>query len=92
MTPEEAFSRKKPNFEHLRIFGCLVYIHVPKDKRKKLEPLGNKGILVGYNELSKAYRTYVPGQKKVKIRRYVTFDERTAFKKSIEDFVDSSEE
>jgi hypothetical protein len=22
MTPEEAFSRKKPSVEHLRIFGC----------------------------------------------------------------------
>jgi hypothetical protein len=32
MTPKEAFSRKKPNLEHLRIFGCPVYIHIPKDK------------------------------------------------------------
>jgi hypothetical protein len=38
MTPGEAFSGKKPSVEHLRIFGCPVYIHVPKDKRKKLEP------------------------------------------------------
>ena len=34
MTPEEAFSRKKPSVEHLMIFGCLVYIHVPKEKKK----------------------------------------------------------
>jgi hypothetical protein len=52
MTPEEAFSRKKPNVEHLRIFGCPVYIHIPKDKRKKLEPSGKKGIFVGYSESS----------------------------------------
>jgi transposase InsO family protein len=62
MTPEEAFSGKKPSVEHLRIFGCPVYIHVPKDKRKKLEPSGKKGIFVGYSETSKAYRIYVPGQ------------------------------
>jgi transposase InsO family protein len=30
MTPEEAFSEKKPNLEHLRICGCPVYIHILK--------------------------------------------------------------
>jgi transposase InsO family protein len=38
MTPEEAFSGKKPNVENLRIFGCPVYSHIPKEKRNKLEP------------------------------------------------------
>jgi transposase InsO family protein len=28
-TPEEAFTGVKPEIGHLRIFGCLVYIHVP---------------------------------------------------------------
>jgi transposase InsO family protein len=36
MTPEEAFSGKKPNVENLRIFGCPIYSHIPKDKRNKL--------------------------------------------------------
>ena len=30
MTLEEAFLGNKPNVEHLRIIGCLVYIHIPK--------------------------------------------------------------
>ena len=38
MTLEEAFIGVKPDVGHLRIFGCLVYIHVPKEKRMKLEP------------------------------------------------------
>ena len=29
-TPEEVFSSKKLEFSHLRIFGCPVYIHIPK--------------------------------------------------------------
>ena len=29
-TPEEVFSNKKPKVSHLRIFGCLEYIHIPK--------------------------------------------------------------
>ena len=28
--PEEVFSGKKPEVSHLRIFGCPVYIHIPK--------------------------------------------------------------
>ena len=37
-TLEEAFSGKRPDISHLRIFGSPVYIHVTKDARKKLEP------------------------------------------------------
>jgi hypothetical protein len=32
--------------EHLRIFGCPIYIHIPKDKRKKIEHSGKKGIFL----------------------------------------------
>ena len=49
-TPEEVFSGKKPEVSHLRIFGCPVYIHIPKEKRTKLDPSKKKGIFVGYSE------------------------------------------
>jgi hypothetical protein len=57
----EVFSGIKPEVGHLRIFGCLVYIHVPKEKRTKMEPSAKKRVFVGYSEKSKAYRIYVPG-------------------------------
>ena len=37
-TPEEDFSGEKPEVSHLRIFGCSVYIHIPKEKRTKPDP------------------------------------------------------
>lgn len=37
-TREEVFTGEKPEVSHLRIFGCPVYVHVPKDKRSKLDP------------------------------------------------------
>ena len=43
-TPEGVFSHKKPEVSHLKIFGCLVYIHIPKEKRTKLDPSEKKGI------------------------------------------------
>jgi hypothetical protein len=49
-TPKEVFSGEVPEVSHVRIFGCPVYIHIPKDKRTKLGPLGKKGIFFGYNE------------------------------------------
>jgi hypothetical protein len=39
---------------------------------------------VGYNENSKAYRIYVPGQRQIEVSRDVTFHEEAAFKKSRE--------
>jgi len=37
-TPEEVFSGKKPEVGHLKIFGCHIFIHIPEDKRTKLDP------------------------------------------------------
>ena len=33
MTPEEAWSERKPIMDHLRIFGCIAYAHNPDKKR-----------------------------------------------------------
>jgi hypothetical protein len=59
--PEEMFTGQNPEVVHLRIFGFPVYVHVPKDKRSKLDPSCKKGIFVGYSETSKAYRVYIHG-------------------------------
>ena len=82
-TPEELFSGKKPEVIHLRIVGCPVYIHIPKEKRTKLDPSRKKCIFVGYSESSKAYRIYFPKYKKIDISRDVAFDEDTTYNKSI---------
>ena len=73
------FSGEKPEVSHLRIFGCPIYIHVPKEKRSKLEPLGRKGIFIGYSESSKAYRVYILGFRKIETSRDVTLDDHVDF-------------
>jgi hypothetical protein len=72
-TFEEVFLGIKPEVDHLRIFGCPVYIHVPKGKRTKMEPSGKKGFFLGYSEKSKFSKIYVPGQRKIEVSRDVTF-------------------
>ena len=81
-TPEQVLSSKKLKVIHLRIFSYPLYIHISKEKRTKLDPLGKKGIFVGYYERSKAYIIYFPGFKNIDISRDVTFDEDTAYNKS----------
>jgi hypothetical protein len=91
MNLEEAFSGKKSNVKNLRIFGCPVYSHIPKYKRNKLEPSGKKGIFVGYIDSSKAYRIYILEQHKIEFIRDVTFNEKMAFNKSIEETIEEEE-
>jgi hypothetical protein len=47
ITPEESFTGVKPEIEHFKIFGCLVYFHVPKEKRSKIYPSGRKDTFMG---------------------------------------------
>jgi hypothetical protein len=81
-TPKEMFTRKKPKVNHLKIFGCPVFVHIPKENRTKMDPSGKKGIFVGYCEVSKAFRIYISGYHHIEISRDVTFDEDAAPKRS----------
>jgi len=81
-TPKEMFTGNKLEVSHLKIFGCTVFIHIPKEKRNKMEPSGKKGIFVGYCEVSKAFRIYILGHRHIEISRDVTFDEEATLKKS----------
>jgi len=78
--------------DHLQIFGCLVYIHIPQDKRKKLDPTNSNGIFIGYSSSSKSYRIYVKEDRWIEVTRYVIFDESIDYKKSKDVMVVSDEE
>ena len=81
-SPKEDFSWEKPEVNHLRIFGCLVYIHIPKENKTNLDPYGRKGTFIGYNDTSKAYRIYFLGFKNINISRDVKFDEDSTYFRS----------
>jgi hypothetical protein len=88
VTPEEAFTGKKLDISHLRIFGCVVYYHIPAEKRSKLDPTTERGILVGYSETSKAYMVYIPSTRKTVLtieRKDIKFEEERAFRKYFQD-------
>lgn len=80
-TPYEAWYGKKPNLSHLRIIGSTVFVHVPKEKRIKLDSNSNKCTLVGYGGTNQ-YRVWDPSRKDVIVSRDVVFDEEVGDKKS----------
>ena len=67
---------RKPNLEHLRIFGSKAFVNVPKQHLTKLDARAKKMILVGYESNSSNYRVYDPVTKKVTVSRDVVFHER----------------
>ena len=75
LTPEEAWSMKKPRVDHLSIFGSIAYAKIQEEKRTKLEDKRQKCILLGYGENSYGYKLFNPVTKKVIMSRDVKFDE-----------------
>ena len=75
VTLEEKYSGKLPTVTHLKIFGSIAYVHIPKTDRKKLDTKTRKCIFVGYDIESKIYRLFNPIQKKIELTRDVTVDE-----------------
>uniref|UniRef100_A0A5B7B4M6 Retrovirus-related Pol polyprotein from transposon TNT 1-94 n=1 Tax=Davidia involucrata TaxID=16924 RepID=A0A5B7B4M6_DAVIN len=74
-TPIEAWSGRKPSIRHLKVFGCVCYAQIPKEKRSKLDETSEICIFVGYSSKSKGYRLYSLKSNKVIISRDVLFAE-----------------
>ena len=75
LTPYETWHHRKPNLTHLRVFGSIAYVHIPKIERKKWDQKSLRCIFVGYSETQKAYRFWEPVSKSIKISINATFDE-----------------
>jgi len=71
----EAWHGRKPFLNHLRVFRCLAFFHVPKEKRKKLDYRATPGIFVGYSISTKQYIVYDPLAKTLHRSRDVVFRE-----------------
>ena len=73
VSPHELYFGKKPNLAHLRVFGSVVYVHVPKEKWRKLDAKSGKCILVGYSNKQNGYKCYNPRTKQDRRRLLVCF-------------------
>ena len=78
-TPHEVWYKKKPDISHLRVWGCVAYVHVQRDKRSSLGSHMEKCIFIGYPEGYKGWKFYNPETKKVIISERADFDERYTY-------------
>jgi hypothetical protein len=80
LTPYELMFQKKPSVDHLRVFGCSAHVHIPKDQRKKTDPVSTTGMFVGYAQFSKAWRvlTWRTGKLVIIESASVTFAEHVS--------------
>jgi hypothetical protein len=79
MTPKEKFTGKKLDVSHLRMFGCIAYVHVLDEKRSELNPKAEKCIFIGYSLEQKGYRCFNLSTRKLQVNRDVVFDEMVSW-------------
>jgi hypothetical protein len=78
ITPFELWFKRKPGISNLKVFGCPVFIHVPDEKRKKLNPKAVEAMMDGYVEGSTSgYQIWDPRERKLAISRDITFEEQS---------------
>ncbi|MCO5588869.1 hypothetical protein L7F22_042829 [Adiantum nelumboides] len=75
MTPFQAYYGRKPTVSHFRVFGCSAFVHIPKEKRQKLDFKSRKLLFLGYSAESDAYQLYDPDTRTTTVSRDVVFDE-----------------
>lgn len=88
--PEEKWTCKKVNVQHLRIFGSIAY--ALENNTKKFDARSKKYIFVGYCEETKGYRLIDPSNPRNCVKaRHVTFMENIYIKKGISNDSSKSE-
>ena len=75
LSPIEALTGQAPNVSHIRVFGCLAYVHVPDELRRKLDKKAIRCIFLGFDKTQKAFVLETISSGKRVISRDVNFDE-----------------
>lgn len=70
--PDELWSNKTSSVMHLKTFGCMVHVHIPKEKQAKLDKVSYQGIFLGYHSTCQ-FRVFNPQTRKVEWPTAVKF-------------------
>uniref|UniRef100_A0A803LBA1 Integrase catalytic domain-containing protein n=1 Tax=Chenopodium quinoa TaxID=63459 RepID=A0A803LBA1_CHEQI len=75
-TPFERLNKRKPEYDHLRIIGCLCYGLPTVKKSDKFGEKGIRSVLIGYLYGQKGYKLFDLEKRKIYMCRDVKFEER----------------
>jgi hypothetical protein len=76
MTPYQKLFKVPPKLEHLRVWGCVVYVHEFDEQQTKLDSKNKRCIMVGYSDEIEAVKCYHPLARNILINKDVKFDEQ----------------
>ncbi|PKU83657.1 putative mitochondrial protein [Dendrobium catenatum] len=65
----------KPDYKHLRSFGCACFPHLPFHSHNKLQPNSTLCVFIGYSENYKGYKCLNKINNNIIISRHVKFTE-----------------
>ena len=46
--PDRIWSDNEISYDHLHVFGCKAFVHIPKDERSKLDAKTRPCVFIGY--------------------------------------------
>ena len=62
---EEVWLNKKVSYNHLKVFGCRVFVYIPKDERAKLDSKIKECNYLGSPRDYFGYRLWDPANRKI---------------------------
>ncbi|KAM1480310.1 hypothetical protein ACFX2I_027471 [Malus domestica] len=78
-SPLENLKGRKIHLSHIRVFGCVCFVHIQNLHRDKLDPRAVKCLFLGYSSVQKGYKCYDTKRRKLIVSRDVSFDEKVPF-------------
>ena len=74
-TPYHLWKGKKLNLEHIRVFGCAAYVHIPDSEHRKLDKKASKLRFMGYTDTEGNYKVWNETKRKCYVCHDVIFNE-----------------
>lgn len=71
--PNRVWTRKNVSYGYLRMFGCMNFVHSPRDERSKLDKRSKHCVFVGYGHEKFGYMLWDPVDNKIIRSRDVIF-------------------
>jgi len=72
-SPHEMLYKFVPDFDNLRIFGCLCFTSTLENNRNKLDPRAKKCIFLGFKNGTKGYVVIYTNTGEISVSRNVVF-------------------
>ena len=73
MVHQFPWSEKEVSLNHLKVFGCVSYVHIESNDRSKLDAKARKCFFIGYGDEQFGYRFWDDQNRKIIRSRNVVF-------------------